>query len=63
MLIIGNILPDENEILSRWREYFEDRLDPGNEINKARDVESSDWRRNYLVNARVSSCVEVWQNF
>ena len=24
----GNILPDENEILSRWREYFEDLLNP-----------------------------------
>ena len=24
----GNILTDENEILSRWREYFEDLLNP-----------------------------------
>ena len=24
----GNILMDENEILSRWREYFEDLLNP-----------------------------------
>ena len=24
------MLRDENEILSRWREYFEDLLDPGN---------------------------------
>ena len=24
----GNILTDENEILSRWREYFEDLLSP-----------------------------------
>jgi len=24
----GNILSDENEILSRWREYFEDILNP-----------------------------------
>ena len=24
----GNILTDENEILSRWREYFEDVLNP-----------------------------------
>ena len=24
----GNILTDENEILSRWREYFEDILNP-----------------------------------
>ena len=24
----GNILADENEILSRWREYFEDLLNP-----------------------------------
>ena len=26
----GNILTDENEILSRWREYFEDHLNPVN---------------------------------
>ena len=24
----GNILTDENDILSRWREYFEDLLNP-----------------------------------
>ena len=24
----GNILTDENELLSRWREYFEDLLNP-----------------------------------
>ena len=24
----GNILTDENKILSRWREYFEDFLNP-----------------------------------
>ena len=24
----GNILTDENEILSRWREYFKDLLNP-----------------------------------
>ena len=24
----GNILKNENEILSRWREYFEDLLNP-----------------------------------
>ena len=24
----GNILTDENEILSQWRQYFEDRLNP-----------------------------------
>ena len=24
----GNILTDENEILSRWREYFESHLNP-----------------------------------
>ena len=24
----GNILTDENEIVSRWREYFEDLLNP-----------------------------------
>ena len=27
-----------------------------------REVESVDWRKNSLVNASVSSCVEVWQS-
>ena len=30
--------------------------------NQTRGVESADWRRNFLVNASVSSCVEVWQS-
>ena len=30
----GNILADENEILSRWREYFEDLLNPVKASNR-----------------------------
>ena len=30
----GNILTDENEILSRWREYFEDLLNPVKESTR-----------------------------
>ena len=96
----GNILSDENEILSRWRKYFEDLLNPvkastcnthevthlgEDEVFTAAEVATATkgiksgkaagedeirpemlkaltWRRNSLVNASVSSCVEVWQN-
>jgi len=30
---LGNILSDENEILSRWRKYFEELLNPVKAIN------------------------------
>ena len=34
----------------------------GEDEIRPRDVETADWRRNSLVNASVSSCVETWQN-
>ena len=49
----GNILTDENEILSRWREYFKDLLNPVNA--STRDTHEV----THLVEEEVFTAAEV----
>ena len=55
----GNILTDENEILSQWREYFEDLLNPANVLTRDTQEVTHLGEEEVFTAAEVATAIKV----
>ena len=54
----GNILTDENEILSQWREYFEDLLNPVKALTRDTDKVTHLGEEEIFIAAKVATAIK-----